>query len=426
LPRSARRWTLSGLARAICCSSRLLFVSDDFGAVQVLWDELRRRTAEAPVACAFVDFGKMALSPALLVSGIEFAVTSAFDDEELDCDRPPRWLVPPAGLDATERPPGGRLRAELIDVLGGFLAKASDKGLRPVLVIKELTSLRALKSYKGIDDAFQVLGKALAKFPELRVAALECGLSPDAVFEITGNCLRRTAVKPILMPRLSAQDVLSIASSALDVQLSGEESEALRSLCDGRLSYLLSFCDLVPMKGVLPQTQELVSLMADAIVDPLSELSGMMRSRMAYAISNVRGDTVLRHILRILSFEEGMTASQVASKIGRSVPATYDYLKWLLRSLLLRKDAARYFFNDRLLKLWLKLDTLAAGSVSGVRGDFARRAVRESLLEARPDEAPEPMASAELPTVAAEEQEIEDEYRIEVPRPREDDILEYD
>ncbi len=406
--------------------SDVLFISDDFGAVQVLWDGLRRRAAKMPVACAFVDFAKMALSPSLLVSAIGCALEGVFADEELDADRPPRWLVPPKGLDATKKRSGVRLHAELVNLLDGFIAEASSRSLRPVVAMKDLTSLKALKSYKGVDDAFAIMAKALAKFPELRIVALEYGQSTDAVFEITGKCLRRTAVRPILMPRLSAQEVSAVAAVALDAQLSEEECETLRSLCDGRLSYLLSFCDSVFTGGVAVGKGELVSLVADALVDPLSELSRTIRSRMTDAISNVRGDTVLRHIARVLSFGEGMTASEAATKIERSVPATYDYLKWLLRSLLLTKRGARYFFNDRLLKLWLKLDTLAAGSVSGIPRGFARRMVSDTLLEAPPDEGPEPVAPAELPTAASEEQDIEDEYRIEVVRPKEDDMLEYD
>ena len=92
--------------------SDLLFVSDDFGVVQTLWDGLRRGTAEKSVACAFVDFGKMALSPSLLFSAIGCALEGVFADDELGADGPPPWLVPPTGKDATEKRSGSRLRAD--------------------------------------------------------------------------------------------------------------------------------------------------------------------------------------------------------------------------------------------------------------------------------------------------------------------------
>jgi len=397
--------------------SDLLFVSDDSSAVHLLWGGLRRTTAEMPVACAFVDFGRTALSPALFLRGVDFAVASALGGDKMDVDGPPRWLISPTGP----------IHTDLADVLDRFVAEASDRDLRPVLAVKELTSLRALKSYKGVDDAFSILGKALAKLPELRLVVLEYGLSPDAVFEIAAKCLRRTAVKHLVMPRLSDEEVFQIASGVLDRRLSDEEAGTLRSLCDGRLSYLLSFRDLLAAMGAQAAKRELVSFVADAVVDPLSELSRLMRSRMADAISSVRGDTVLRHILRVLSFAaEGMTSSEVAAQIGRSVPATYDYLKWLMRSLLLTRQGARYFFSDRLLKLWIKLDTLSVGTTSGALGDLARGEVSNLLSEALPDEAPEAEAASELPAAALEEQETEAEYRIEVSRPRDDDILEYD
>ena len=396
--------------------SDLLFVSDDSGAVQLLWGGLRRTTGETTLACAFVDFGRTALSPALFLGGVDFAVASALGEDRTDVDGPPRWLISAAGP----------IHTDLAEVLNRFVAEASERNLRPVLVMKELTALRALKSYKGADDAFSILGKALAKLPELRLVVLEYGLSPEAVFEIAAKCLRRAAVKHFVMPRLSDEEVFQIAFGVLDVRLSDEEAGTLRSLSDGRLSYLLSFRDLLPRMGTPATKSELVSLVADAVVDPLSALSRLMRSRMADAISSVRGDTVLRHILRVLSFADGMTTSEVAAQIGRSVPATYDYLKWLLRSLLLRKQGARYFFSDRLLKLWTKLDTLAVGATSGVLGDLARREVSNLLSEALADEAPEAKAASELKAAALEEQETEPEYRIEVSRPRDDDILEYD
>jgi len=395
--------------------SDLLFVSDDFGAVQLLWDGLRRTTAQMSLACAFVDFGRTALSPALFLTGVDFAVASALGEDRMDVDGPPLWLVSPAG-------PVG---ADLADVLNRFLAEASDRGLRPVLVVKELTALRALKSYKGADDAFAILGKALGKLPELRLVVLEYGLSPDAVFEIAAKCLRRTAVKSIVMPRLLDEEVFQIASGVLDMRLSDEEAGTLRSLSDGRLSYLLALHDLLAGMRAPAAKSELVSLVADAVLDPLSGLSRLMRSRMADAISSVRGDTVLRHILRVLSFAEGMTSSEVAAQIGRSVPATYDYLKWLLRSLLLTRQGARYFFSDRLLKLWIKLDTLSVGAAPAALVDLARGEVSNLLSEALPDEAPETEAASEPKATAPEEQETEPEYRIEAPR-RRDDILEYD
>ena len=119
-----------------------------------------------------------------------------------------------------------------------------------------------------------------------------------------------------------------------------------------------------------------------------------------------------------------MTASQIAAKIGRSVPASYDYANWLLRSLLLRKDGARYVFRDRLLKLWIRLDTLAVGRAPGISPDVVRRAVSESLFEAPAAESPE-APLAEL-TAVADDEEAEDEYHIEVFRPKHDDILEFD
>lgn len=402
----------------------VLFVSDDYGAVQVLWEGLRRRTAEMPVACASVDFGKMALSPSLLVSGMEFAVARALGGEELDADTPPPWLAAPEGLDVAQNQLDGRIRTQLSAVFVGFLAEASDRGLRPVLVTRDLTSLRALKSYRGVDDVFGILGKVLAKFPELKIATLEHGLSPEAVVETAGSCLRRAAVKPLLMPNLSTEEVEKIASAILDTRVSEDECATLWTLCDGRLSYLVWLCDHILARGIPLGRGELISFLADALVEPLSELSRMMGSRMADAISNVRGDTVLKHILRVLSFEAGMTASQIAAKIGRSVPASYDYANWLLRSLLLRKDGARYVFRDRLLKLWIRLDTLAASRASGIPPDVAQRAVSESLFEAPAAESPE-APLLEL-TALADEEEAEDEYRIEVFRPRHDDILEFD
>ncbi len=399
--------------------SNLLFVSDDFGALELLWRGLRSRAPEMPVAGAFVDFGRAALSPALLSSGIAHAVDEAFDGEQARADESPAWLTPPAAERARRARP--RLRAELSEVLDGFVARSSEERRHPVLLIKDVCSLRALKSYKGAGDPFQALGESLRKFPTIQLIALQYGLGPAAVFETARACLHRKSTNTKVMPRLSADEVSTIASHILGDEPSDEASGALCSLCDGRLSYLIAFCSLLAAERVPLHEEQLVDAMAEALLDPVSALSLIVRSRMRDAISSVRGDTVLRHILRVMSFDSGMSASEVALRIGRSVPAACDYLRWLLRSLLVEKRGSRYVFGDRLLRLWVKLDTLGIGGTSGVPRELLRRMVREELLEQRWEGEP---AAVEVASQELEPPEAEE--RIEVVKRRDEDFLEFD
>lgn len=411
--------------------SNLLFISDDFGALELLWRGLRSRARQMPVAGAFVDFGRAALSPTLLSGGIAHAVDEAFGGEQTREGEPPGWLTSPAAVRAKRADMA--LRAELSEVLDRFVSKSSDERRRPVLLMKDVCCLRALRNYKGVGDPFRGLGEALGNFPTIQLVVLQYGLSPAAVFETAHACLSRESTSAKVMPRLSADEASAIASHILADEPSDEASGALCSLCDGRLSYLMAFCGLLAARRVPLHEEQLVDAMVEALLDPVSALSAILRSRMRDAISSVRGDTVLRHILRVMSFatlrrlrstsDSGMSASEVALRIGRSVPAASDYLRWLMRSLLLEKRGSRYVFGDRLLRLWVRLDTLGAGGTSGVKREFLRQMVREELLEHRREGEPPAVeaASGEPGPSKAEAEE-----RLEVVKRRDEQFLEFD
>ncbi|MBN1592071.1 MAG: hypothetical protein JW941_02335 [Candidatus Coatesbacteria bacterium] len=400
----------------------VLFITDDSALEQVLWDGLRFMASEMPAVCAFVDLGKMALSPSLLCSAFEFAVTSALRQEDAEATSAP-WLTASVSLGNAADRLQSRIRGQLNSAMEALMSAASDSDKTPVLVLRKLTELRALKSYKGIDDLFAILGRLFAKFSELRIVVIEKGLSHEAVLEVVGATLGRPKFGPIMLSSLSEKEVASVASLVLGTGLSREDALMLRSLSCGRLSYLLWLCDQVNRSGASLERDELVSWVAGALLSPKSDLSCMICSRIEEAISSARGDTALRHILRIMSFEDGMTATEIAEKIGRSVPAGYDYANWLLRTLLVRKDDTRYSFRDHLLKIWIRLDTLACGRAAPVPAELAETLVLEMLESQRVEPREEPL---ELLEMVQEEPSLEDEEHIEVFRPRSDDILEFD
>ena len=404
----------------------VLVVSDDRGAVQLWWDGLREQLPRLGLAAAFVDVAEMALSPALLLSSLSAAVAEAMGSKRSKAVEAPVWLAGRSDRAVSSGRDVGAISDEILALTEDFVSRSSKRGLRPVLVLRGLTGLKALKSHPGVDEPFAMLGGVFARVGQLRTVLLEYGQSVEAVFEQAGALLDRLQLRPLVMPRLSADEVSAVVKAVFGRRLTAQQGEFLRLLCDGRLSYLLCFCEslLAGYESGWPSQAELIGSMAEQLRDGLSAISLLCRSRFEDALKSARGDTVLRQIMRVLSFEERVSASRVAAMIARSVPATFDYLGWLVRSLVLQRQEGEYSYRDRVLRLWVRLDTVAlqGGKTSK---QAVERAIDDVLLQARPgalreDWLPERPAK---PKAATEE---EAEILYEVRKRPVGDMMEFD
>lgn len=410
----------------------LVLVADDRVALDLLCEALALSCPKLGLACALLDFAKSALSPFVLVSSIERVTRAAFEKSRPLPVGPPSWLTPHAA-EQEHSQDADSIVPSLGQILDEFASRAAELGLRPVLLTKDFSSLKALNSYSGIDDAFAMFGSVLASFPDLRLAIFECGLSGEAAWGNAEKCVSRVPSEVVELPNLTPGEISSIASQIVRAPLPEATTQVLSSLSDGRLSYLMSLCaECVSGRDEFPTSEaELVATMAKSLLEPLSALSLLLGAKMRESLVNVRGDTVLKHIMRLLSFEEGTTATKIAEAIQRSVPATYDYLRWLTRCLVLRKSGSRYSFRDRLVRLWIRLDTLAEAGGPGLTLAVVEKAIREVLISAEPSDRPGPVVvemkpTAPKPSSEGESEAVETALEFEAPRPRDESLLEFD
>ncbi|MBI1935861.1 ATP-binding protein [Candidatus Woesearchaeota archaeon] len=73
-----------------------------------------------------------------------------------------------------------------------------------------------------------------------------------------------------------------------------------------------------------------------------------------YYYNRARGQTLLKTILKVVANEE-LRLSEIARRIYRSAPVTKSILERLVDVDVICKKDKRYYFNDNVLRLWLKL-----------------------------------------------------------------------
>lgn len=72
-------------------------------------------------------------------------------------------------------------------------------------------------------------------------------------------------------------------------------------------------------------------------------------------LSRTSGKTLSRILLRVISLNDGLRLSEIASKMYRSAPVTKALLERLMISDIIYKKDGRYYFHDSVLKLWIRL-----------------------------------------------------------------------
>ena len=73
-----------------------------------------------------------------------------------------------------------------------------------------------------------------------------------------------------------------------------------------------------------------------------------------YYYNRARGQTLLKAILKVVANEE-LRLSEIAKRIYRSAPVTKSILERLLEVDIIYKKDNKFYFNDNVLRLWLKL-----------------------------------------------------------------------
>jgi len=105
------------------------------------------------------------------------------------------------------------------------------------------------------------------------------------------------------------------------------------------------------------------------------QIYGYCRYLYDISLQKARGYGLLKALLQILAEEEGLSLSELASRLRRQASATREYLRWLMEVDLVIEEEKRYYYRDPVLRFWV------AYTSQGVEVDaFPRREDLEGLV----------------------------------------------
>ncbi|MCX6544689.1 MAG: hypothetical protein NTV05_09795 [Acidobacteria bacterium] len=210
--------------------------------------------------------------------------------------------------------------------------------------------------------------KTLESFPGLRRVvpeAVEALAASDNRFVLTSRFVARTLrtlreaperfvvlhVPPLATADVAA-DLLRIPGFRSDT--AEDAGRVIVALTGGRLAYA---ADVVRALGdPTLRVRDPISAFA-ALLSPGGAICARCRNSYEFRLHRARGYGALKAILGILSEDEPVTLTTVATRMQRTPGSTKDYLGWLEDVDLVVSHRKRYSFADPVLRLWVRLHT---------------------------------------------------------------------
>jgi predicted AAA+ superfamily ATPase len=240
-----------------------------------------------------------------------------------------------------------------LDLAGDILTKASgqphsfDRLLASllavqdgaVLLLDELTELRTLTYFRGVEKPLESFLVALTKpssppciatsrFPRLLMTHLESLPTTS-----------RTRVEIVQVPPMSIDE---LATQGV------KDAEVVISVTGGLPLHIATLLEHVERDITLSEalTQEL---------QPGRRIEAECRATLGELLHRARGYGACKSVLAILAGEENLTLTEIARRMDRTAGSTRDYLRWLEEVELIRVSDKRFAFVDPILRVWLRL-----------------------------------------------------------------------
>jgi hypothetical protein len=291
---------------------------------------LRLRDAIGRSHCQYVDVERVTTTPERLLQAL--VESSPFP-------------APPYG----PRPVGEASARDALDATLALLnTSRAPGGGAATFLLDELLELRTFESFPGLRSVMRDLVDALSSSPNRFVLTTR--------YVTRAHRLLRDApahFEVIHVPSLSAGEVGTAldraGAPAGDVDL----ARAVQALADGRPAYVTALGETLAATARHGATDAISALAA--LMSPGAALWSACRFSYELRLHRARGYGALKAILDVLSVEEPLTLTEIATRLKRTPGSTKDYLSWLEDVDLVTVRQKRYSFSDPLLRLWVRL-----------------------------------------------------------------------
>ena len=304
---------------------------------------LRLRDLIGRETCQFVDVERIATTPERCLKSLR--ESSPFAAHPYDEART-------AELDARES----------FDRVLAFLDTARAPGNSPAtFLLDEVLELRTFESFPGLRTVLRDLVNGLASSGNRFVLTSRYTARALRLFRDAPTQFEIIHVTP-----LSAVEIRATLPASADDKEPGsayredEEDRArdelarlVHALSDGRPSYAHQIADLATAtasRGAADPVSALAALLA-----PGGQLANACKFSYELRLHRARGYGALKAILEVLSEEEPLTLTEIATRLRRTPGSTKDYLSWLEDVDLIGSRHKRYSFADPILRLWVRL-----------------------------------------------------------------------
>jgi hypothetical protein len=208
-----------------------------------------------------------------------------------------------------------------------------------LLLLDEITELRALSYFPGVSRPFEAILKALSSAGA--PATIATTRFPTWIRSFLGDitprereCMALVEIPPLAGPEIP--------------ELDPETAEQLVEASGGLPLHAAPLLERLGRGGTLKE-----ALAAEIGDGGLVEAE--CRATLGKLLLLARGYGACKAVLLTLAGEEGLTLSEVARRIERTPGSTRDYLLWLEEVELVRSREKRFYFVDPVLRLWMRL-----------------------------------------------------------------------
>lgn len=229
--------------------------------------------------------------------------------------------------------------AETLPPFARLLASVAAGKRRAVLLLDEVTELRTLSYFPGVNRPLESFLEAAAspRAPAILATSRFPTWSGSLLARLPSQVREKTSLRPL--PPLTPHE---LANAGL------AEPEALVAVTGGLPVHVRPIAERLERGFGLSE-----SLEAELAVGGLVEAE--CRAAYGQLLHQARGYGACKSALHVLAGEEGLSLSEIARRMGRTPGSVRDYLWWLQEVDLVAARERRFFFADPILKLWLRV-----------------------------------------------------------------------
>ena len=235
---------------------------------------------------------------------------------------------------------------------------------RPCMVfLDEFPELLTLGNFPGVGNPLKHFRSALQR--QTQVAYVITGSAVSATEHIV-----RDHESPLFLQfralelhPFTPEDTQTLTEK-LAGRLSPAAQAAIYTYTFGHPFYVTALADRVrdlAAGGTETVTADLVSqAFVLETLESRGQIYGYCRYLYDISLQKARGYGVLKALLQILATEDGLTLSEIASRLRRQASAARDYLRRLMEVDLLVDREGRYYYADPVFRYWVAQTTTGA------------------------------------------------------------------